>query len=45
MTKIYLPFHIDRMDFIDNIPDEEYMRLIRAIFDFARGREAMWKKP
>lgn len=39
MTKFYIPFYIEWMDFIDNLSDEEYTRLMRAIFDFARGRK------
>ena len=37
MTSIYIPFYFEWMDFIRALPDEEYGRLIKSIFDYAKG--------
>ena len=39
MTNLYLPFYFEWINFIHSLPDEEYGKLIRAVFDYAVGRK------
>ena len=38
MTNLYLPFYFEWINIIRVLPDEEYGRLTRAVFDYAMGR-------
>lgn len=38
MTSIYVPFYHEWMEVIEDLSDEDYGRLVRAIFNFARGK-------
>ena len=35
--KLYLPFYFEWMDAIASLSDEDYGRLVRAIFNFSKG--------
>ena len=39
MTNLYLPFYFEWINIIRVLPDEEYGKLIRAVFDYAMGRK------
>ncbi len=39
MTQVYIPFYFEWADYLRQLPDAEYGKLIKAILDFAMGGE------
>ena len=39
MTRIYIPFYFEWAEFLSNLSDAEYGRLVKAILAFAMGKE------